>query len=165
MVPTTMHNRENNHRRDFYKPGDVVNFELNPEKVTFRYDNGDDAGPSGVFVNGVVQSKDQSRIEVAALMPDKKLRYFSVPNYSHEKYDLEQWKKEGFLRKWRLDHLDVSCECGYGNDSNVHFFFCPRHYKADGVKTKLELKERLEDIKWYVSFEVEEAINKLALES
>ena len=165
MVPTIMHNRDKSPRRDFFKPGDVVNFELDTERRNYRYKDGVDSGQSGEFLNGVVQSKDQNRIEFAAVMPDKKLRYFSVPNYSHDKYELEQWKKEGFVRKWKLEHLDISCECGYGNESNLHFFFCPRHPKQDGIKTKQELKERLQDIKWYASFEVEEAINKLALES
>ena len=165
MVPTIMHDREKSPARDFFKPGDVVNFELNEENDSFRYANGEDGGSSGKYVNGVVQSKSDLRIEIAAVMPDGKLKYFSVPNYSHSEYDLEQWKKEGFVRKWRLKHLDISCECGYGNDSNVHFFFCPRHHKADGVKTEQELKEKLEEIKWYVSYEVEEAINKLALGS
>ena len=83
MVPTIMRDREKSPARDFFKPGDVVNFELNEENDSFRYANGEDGGSSGKYINGVVQSKSDLRIEIAAVMPDGKLKYFSVPNYSH----------------------------------------------------------------------------------
>ena len=166
MIPTKMNNRSGpNQRRDFFKVGDFVNFELDEEHVTFRYKGGKDHGGSGEYVNGIVETKCQDYIEVSAVMPDGKLRYFKVPNYSSENYDQNQWWKPGFLKKWKTEHLEINCECGYGNESNLHFLFCPRHPKNNSMGTIEELKDRLAEMKWYTQYEIEEQKLKLSLGS
>lgn len=165
MVPTKMNNRNDpKQRRSFFKVGDLVNFELDSEKKTFRYEDGEDRGESGEFLNGIVQRKLQDFIEVAAVMPDGNLKHFKVPNYSNEKYDHRQWWKPGFIMKWDTQHLDIACECGYGNESNLHFMFCPRHPKGNNIPTKEELKEKLMEIKWVTEYSLEEAKMKLEME-
>lgn len=163
MIPTKMNNRSSK-RRNFFKVGDFVNFELDEEMVTFRYHDGNDYGGSGEYENGIVERKTQEFIEVAAVMPDKKLRKFKVANYAHEKYDHRQWTKEGFIVKWSIEHLDIACECGYGNESNIHFMFCPRHPKGSSIPSKEQLKERLMEMKWCTEYSIEEAKLKLEME-
>lgn len=164
MIPTKMNNRDVK-KRKFFREGDFVNFELDEEMVTYRYHNGNDYGGSGEYENGIIQRKTQEFIEVAAIMPDGKLRNFKVANYSHEKYDHRQWFKPGFMVKWEKDHLDINCECGYGNESNLHFLFCPRHPKGNNVPTKEQLEEKLMEMKWCTEYSIEEARLKLSMGS
>lgn len=153
---------KNNGRRDFFKPNDVVNFELSSDGTTPRWWKNKDTGSSGVKIDGVVHRKTQDFIEVASIFPNGKLIYNKFPNYHHEDYDLQQWWRPGFLSKYKKEDFIVNCECGNGNDSGLHYLFCPRHFKNLGVYDE-ELEMKFETFKWDVAAKINEKILEVSL--
>lgn len=115
-------------RRPFFKVYDYIEFELNTKKDGPRWNLNVDEGSSGRWAKGIVIDIDLNFIEVEALMPTGIVKAFKFPNYASSDFDAEQWFFEGYLRKDEPNRIDKpKCECGYGDDSNLHFIFCPMH--------------------------------------
>lgn len=122
-------------RRPFFNLYDYIEFELNTQRTGPRWNLNVDEGPSGRWVKGIVTDADLNFIEVEVLMPNGIVKPFRFPNYASSDYDPEQWFFEGYLRKEKDEKDTPSCECGYGDESNLHFMFCPMH---DWLKKEAE---------------------------
>ena len=114
-------------RRPFFRMHDYVEFEINPALDGPRYNCNYDSGGSGKWAKGIITDLQLNYIELDAIYPDGEVRTCRFPNYGSSDYDKGQWFWKGYLSHAADASTKPKCECGNGDDSPFHYFFCPMH--------------------------------------
>ena len=100
-----------------------IKFELNPTLNGPRWDFNIDQGYSGKYAKGWITDISDYSIKVVAFTPDGDEIKTSFPNTWSNDYEEKQWQYPGYLE---ITLLAPNCDCGHGNDSNLHWQFCSR---------------------------------------
>lgn len=107
-----------------FKRNEDVIFEVSPGGELPRWLLNRDLGYTGNYAEGIITEVTSIYISVDALYPDGEVRNMNFPNWESSDYETEQWWYPGYLMK--INEPPTPCDCGYGNQSAVHWQFCPR---------------------------------------
>tara|TARA_B100000282_G_C31446778_1_gene360560 strand:- start:13 stop:384 length:372 start_codon:yes stop_codon:yes gene_type:complete len=114
-----------------FKKDDDIECELSPELDAPRYNGiNRDLGASGQWTWGYISDIISTRYELTVWIGSD-LKVFTVPNENSRFYNQDIWNQPGYVKHKNEPRQGPNCECGMGNSSATHFFFCPRHKKVN----------------------------------